>query len=277
MEHVNKTKEQLLSELSSLQEKYNLLKQSVDNIKHIETEQRLINLFNASSNPIFIVNVTTKQLIDVNKAAIELYGYSKEEFLQLKSTDISNEPYETIKSINDKDGNIPIRYHKKKNGEVFPVKISGGYFEFNNEKFHTAIIHDLTEVNTIIEALRVSEENFKKAFSLAPIGLGISRMADGLILQVNKNWEKIFGYTSDEVIGKTSAQISSYNDKTERARMLELLIKQGYIHDYEIKMIAKSGEVKDILLSTEQLYYNHEQCIITIAIDITEKKKLNKI
>jgi PAS domain S-box len=246
-------------------------------IKLAESEQRLISLVEASPLPIFIVHLSTQRFVDANVAACKLYGYSRDEFLQMHPSDISAEPETTSCAIENLVKNVSLRFHKRKDGSVFPVEISGGYFDLNQERYHTAFIKDVTESHRILEALQISEENFKKAFQAIPDGIGISRLSDGLILDVNSEWEHIFGYTRGEAVGRTGFELNAYKNPDERAQMAAMLKERGFLRDYEMEMVVRSGEVKDILLSTQPIIYGNEQCIITIARDLTEKKKAEAI
>jgi len=85
-------------------------------------------------------------IIDCNQALQDLYGYSYEELLQLKITDLSNEP-EKKENVIQRGvcSEIPIRYHRKKNGIVFPVEVRTSFFELNNKKIIVGNIRDISK------------------------------------------------------------------------------------------------------------------------------------
>jgi len=132
---------------------------------------------------------------------------------------------------------------------------------------------DITEHKRAEEALSESEEHFAKAFRISPVGLLISRLSDGLILEVNDKFVSVSGYDRDEVIGKSSIDLGLYADPTDRQRMLTILEEQNYVRDYEFGMRVKSGETRLISLSAEPLDLRGEHCWLTVAIDITERKQ----
>ncbi len=109
-----------------------------------ESEDKYRQLFANVLDAIVIFDAETYRCIDVNKTALHLYGYSKEEFLQLKLTDISAEVEKTVESVAEiHEGKIlpiPLRYHRKKNGTTFPVEISPGFFVLGNRKLVYGII-----------------------------------------------------------------------------------------------------------------------------------------
>ncbi len=124
-----------------------------------ESEEKYRTLFEAESDTIFLVDEETGDILDANKAAVELYGYSVEEFKQLKAMDLSAEPEKTKKAIKLKEKiHVPLRYHKKKDGTVFPVEITANDFELRGKKINISAIRDITERKQAEEQLRTALE-----------------------------------------------------------------------------------------------------------------------
>jgi two-component system, cell cycle sensor histidine kinase and response regulator CckA len=93
-----------------------------------------------------LVNEETAEIIDANEAAVKLYGYCQAEFLTLKAMDLSVEPAKTEKAIKVPSKSfIPIRYHKKKDGTVFPVEITANDFELHGQKINISAIRNITD------------------------------------------------------------------------------------------------------------------------------------
>ncbi len=117
-----------------------------------QSEERYRNLFNTVSDAIMIFDAETQKLIDANDAASALYGYSREEFLELKVTDISAEPEKSARAIKrilaGDISKILLRYHKKKNGTSFPVEITNGKMTLAGRTAVYGIMRDITERQT---------------------------------------------------------------------------------------------------------------------------------
>ncbi len=97
-----------------------------------ESEKQYRELFDLESDAIFIIRNSDGQILQANNAAIQLYGFSLAEMLNKRNTDLSAEPEETQKATNspfpsDQIVRIPLRWHRKKNGEVFPVSITARF------------------------------------------------------------------------------------------------------------------------------------------------------
>jgi PAS domain S-box-containing protein len=132
---------------------------------------------------------------------------------------------------------------------------------------------DITDQKRAETALRESEERFAKAFRASPDALIITRMADGVILEVNDSFVALSGYDRDELIGKSTVRIGLYVDPTVRARLVETVEEKGRVRDIKFALKRKSGEARLISFSAEPLDLRGEHCWVTICRDITEQEK----
>jgi PAS domain S-box-containing protein len=132
---------------------------------------------------------------------------------------------------------------------------------------------DITAQKQAEVALQASEERFAKAFQTSPDGLVISRIADGVMLEVNDTFVSLSGYARDELIGKSTLQLGLYVDPESRDRALKILNEQHFVRDFEIMMKPKSGDLRLMLFSAEPMDLRGEHCWLTISRDITERKQ----
>ena len=126
------------------------------------------------------------------------------------------------------------------------------------------------------EALRESEERGTKAFRFIPDALVISRLEDGKIVEVNDSWHKVFEYSREEVVGKSSLALNLFADSTDRQRAIALLREQGFVRDFEFQLRQKSGALRTATLSIELLKIHGEQYLLSIVNDITERKRIEE-
>jgi len=113
-------------------------------IELIESREKYQQLFEMESDAIFLIENETGNILEVNKAASDIYGYSREELLKRKNTDMSAEPDETRKATANALKTVPVRYHKKKDGTVFPVEITASHLKWQGREAHIAAIRDIT-------------------------------------------------------------------------------------------------------------------------------------
>jgi len=124
----------------------------------VESEERYRRVFEVESDAIFLVSRATGRFVDANKAATEIYGYSREELLGMVFTDVSAEPDKSRLFVESGRTHVPLRWHRRKDGSVFPVEISGGYFDVQGDSIHVAAIRDISErkqAERLLEEARV--------------------------------------------------------------------------------------------------------------------------
>lgn len=121
-------------------------------------------------------------------------------------------------------------------------------------------------------ALRESEEKFSMTFHAAPISMAISTIDEGRLLEVNKSFERMYGYSRDEVIGKTSAELNIWDDLLERQEVVSRLKMGEEIHDWEITQRDKDGRPHSTLCSAVIIDLDGEKRLLSLRNDITARK-----
>ncbi len=131
----------------------------------LESENKYRQLFLTERDAILIVDAETQKFKDANESTLNLYGYTREEFLKLGLFDITAEPEKTEKSLErvlkKKSISIPVRYHKKKDGTLFPAEISASVFELKGRTMICGSIRDITERLRADEELRQALSEIK--------------------------------------------------------------------------------------------------------------------
>jgi len=121
--------------------------------------------------------------------------------------------------------------------------------------------------------LRDSEDKFSKSFFAAPISMAISTIEDGRLLEVNEAFERLSGYTSDEVIGQTAMEIGIWHDPQERHEMITLLEEEGEVRELEITLRDRGCRLRSCLYSALTIYLHGEKLLLSLWNDITERKQ----
>ncbi|MEM7290990.1 MAG: PAS domain-containing protein, partial [Pseudomonadota bacterium] len=170
-----------------------------------ESQSKYRQLFEAASNPIVIFDTNTQHVFDVNGAAIELYGYTKEEWNDLTTAKLSDEREQSrtaLTSGNKRAHLIPLRWHKKKDGTRFPVEISvGNSYLFQGRSLACATLRDMTERKASEEALR-AERDFNQTLVQTSPAFFFAINEDGRIRMMNNAMLEALHYKAEEVIGQ---------------------------------------------------------------------------
>src|SRR5262249_42895792 len=163
-----------------------------------------------------------------------------------------------------------MRYRRGDGTETFLSVDSAPIYDSDGHMVLTvATFIDIAERKHAQEALRESEERFSKAFRASPDPLVLSRVADGLIIEVNDSFVSLTGYSRDELLGKPTLSLGFYADPKDRQRMVAILKEKNYVRDFEFTAKRKSGEVRLMRVSAEPLELRGEHCWLTIGHDIT--------
>jgi PAS domain S-box-containing protein len=119
---------------------------NMSHIQFIQESQLLyVKVAEAMPDAMFLIDNETGELLDANQAAESMYGYSISELLHMRNVDLSAEPELTQQAGKSQVNVVPLRYHKSKNGHVFPVEIRASRFIWKGRAVHMAWIHDITE------------------------------------------------------------------------------------------------------------------------------------
>jgi PAS domain S-box-containing protein len=132
---------------------------------------------------------------------------------------------------------------------------------------------DITQRKEAEAQARESEERFSKAFRASPIAISITRLSDGLFADVNGSFLRLLGYSREEVIGRTAFDLKIYSSVEERTKLIQKLLNEGELRDYEMTTVTKSGATIHILFSTEMIELNSDSYALATILDITDRKR----
>jgi two-component system, cell cycle sensor histidine kinase and response regulator CckA len=137
-----------------------------------------------------------------------------------------------------------------------------------------AAFRDITEWKRSEEALRKSEERFSKAFRSSPVAITISTAADGRYLDANEAFLQMVGLKREEVIGRTTAELSFWARPSTRTDILQRLQESGRVTGLRVQGAASTGEIRELDLSAELIEIEAQLCVLAITRDITETLRL---
>lgn len=155
-----------------------------------ESEDRYRQLFEMESDAVFVVDNTTGAILEVNATASGFYGYSREELLRMRNVDLSAEPEKTRAATGQRVPRVPIRYHRKKDGTLFPVEIVARHFNWRGREVHVAAIRDISFRIEAEEEKRRLQDQLLHAQKMEAIGT----LAGGLAHDFNNLLQAVQGY-----------------------------------------------------------------------------------
>ena len=248
-----------------------------------ENEERYRALFEAESDTIFLVDNESGRILEANTAASELYQYSHDEMLSRRNSDFSAEPQETKKitthGVAAKSGllvKIPLRLHRKKDGTVFPVEITGRFFMLQGRSVHIAAIRDITERKQAEAALKESEERFRKLLQHVPAVAVQGYKMDGTTFYWNDASETLYGYSAQEAIGLNllSLIIPPEMRGDVRQAMQQMATTGQPIPSAELSLMRKDGSLVAVFSSHAIVQaHDREPELFCIDVDMSQVKE----
>jgi PAS domain S-box-containing protein len=178
--------------------------------KHSEAlpgEEKYRSIFTSVPYGLMVVDRETATITDCNDAAGRMYGYSPDELAGLPVVSLSAEPEETRAVIEIAPACVPLRYHKKKDGTLFPVEVLPVPAMIRDRAVIIGAIRDITEHLDIDSALRESEVKYRMIFENSPVGILITGH-DGRVFEANPAACRIMGRTEEEICGLGREQMA---------------------------------------------------------------------
>jgi PAS domain S-box-containing protein len=136
-------------------------------------------------------------------------------------------------------------------------------------------LEDTTSLRQAEEAWRKSAMKFSTLFRLIPDAIALTRLSDGVFLEVNEVFTRMLGRTREEVIGRSAVgDLNIWCEPGSREQWVEMLRGQGQVAGHEVKMRRGDGAIMLGAMSARVLEIDGEECVLTVLRDITEHRQI---
>lgn len=249
-----------------------------------QVEQRFRSLIE-NANDLIIVTNSNGDLIFVSPSAERAIGYPLEQVIG-KNLDefVHPEDLEAIQTVRRQSiknpGRIFVVNHRLKRERESWTNVESYVKYVPQQDGDDEIIinaRDIEERTQALEALRLSEEKFSKAFLTSPDAISINRLKDGVFVEINNGFTNLTGNTKDDVIGKSSREVNVWANPYDRTRFVRELVRHGEVNDLEAEFLTREGARRIGLVSGTVLMVHGERWILSITRDITERKRAERI
>ena len=175
-------------------------------------------------------------LLDVNEAAVEKFGYTLDEFLQLRVPDIrpGTDPAELAQELRDRQAGFNhagVWRQRRKDGSVFPAEATVVRSVRGGRDQELVLANDVTERIAAEASVRESRERLRSLVGRAPFGIIRKGFQAERFESVNPAFCEILGYSEEELLSLPLAN-QLYADPRERTRFLELLRRNSKFARY---------------------------------------------
>jgi len=239
-------------------------------------------LFAANPLPMWLYEVESLQFLEVNDAAISQYGYTREEFLQKRITDLRS-PEEADRLVRDLRQAAPgLRRwvnmrHRTRDGRILDVEVAAHTLELRGLAAVLVVVHDVTERKRAEAALRRSEAKHR-AILEAALDCIITMDGDGRVSEFNPAAERTFGYRRADVLGRPLAELIIPPDLRQAHRAGLARHRSTGEHTVlgrriEMRAVRADGREFPVELAITKIQGDGEELYTGYLRDITERKE----
>ena len=238
-------------------------------------------LFQNNPMPLWVLDINTLGFLDVNESALELYGYTREEFLSMSSVELRPEEERSryLKLRREASGtqNTGIWKHCKKDGTIIHSEVIVHEIEFEGKSSRLILANDVTDKVNALRELQVSEARFRRIFDSKMIGF-LFWDDHGKITESNDLFLEMVGYTRAEL--QEGLMLLPEMTPPEYADAEGLAMRQmkasGVCEPFEKEYIRKDGTRLPVMVGAADINDSPSVKGVTFVMDISQRKKMER-
>src|SRR5271166_2165319 len=238
-------------------------------------------MFSVNPHPMWIYDRATLRFLKVNDAAVKNYGYSREEFLAMKVSEIRPEEdvpifLESIQGRQDGYARPGIFRHRRKDGSIVMTEIMAFQYDRDDSSREMVLALDVTERCRMEQAIRESEATMRILVDKAPLGIAQTSIAGDRLLNANPALLQMLGYSLEEAL-KLVVSTQLYADPKERGRLLEVLKRNGQVQGWETNFHRRDGTLLPVRISSSvQPESDPDLILASYFEDMTQQTRLEQ-
>ncbi|NWF70311.1 MAG: PAS domain S-box protein [Chloroflexi bacterium] len=221
------------------------------------------------------------RIVFANRASSTQTGYSPQELCQMQR------PLEVIHAddrqylMDELNKTLlgerpPTHYEMRivhRDGQIRWLEVFTSRILYQGRPALQAVSIDISAQKRATEALRHSQAWFAKIFNTAPVNISINRVDNNQYVDINASWCSFYGYSRDEVIGRTGLDLNLWFDLNERQRVIQQTINEGQLRNVEVRIRHRSGAPLQVLMSSEILELDGQPHYLTMTTDLAASKQ----
>ncbi|MBM3323748.1 PAS domain S-box protein, partial [candidate division WOR-3 bacterium] len=245
-----------------------------------ESEARYRAVFEAVGDAVFVESLDGR-ILDANENACRMFGYTREELLNRLVADlVPEEARAWLPSVSTQLATRAVFHGEavnvRKDGTRFPVEVSMTSMELAQGRMVLAVVRDISERHQARRALEESEQRHRSVFEATGAATMIIEEDTRLSL-VNREFERLSGYTREEVLG-TSWTLYVHPDDVERMvgyHRARRSVPGSAPREYDFRLIDRSGRVRDCRLVVEMIPGTGRS--VASFLDVTEQRRTERM
>jgi PAS domain S-box-containing protein len=150
-------------------------------------------------------------------------------------------------------------------------------YAFELEQRLADLAHTEQALQQAEEGRALSDDKFAKVFRSSPIAFSIATVAEGRFIDVNEAFERRYGYSRQELLGRAVFESGIWNNPEERLQMLDEVRKQGHVRNRLTYFRTRSGELLDTIYSADIIGFDGQQCLLAVSGDVSDRVNLQSL
>ncbi len=242
------------------------------------SDERFARVFRASPSPILIVDSSSGKYVDANSAWLRVYGYSHAEVIGRTSEQLGLwvDPAARQRLLAQCDQTGSVRgfeaQHRTRSGSIIEVISSIEKVTLEHESNWIVCVEDVTLRRREERLRQASEERFAKVFAASPSAILIVHTDTGIYADANQAWLDLYGYTREQVIGRTSAELNTWVNRADRERLLA----QPSLRGFETQHRNRAGQIIEVVESVEQIDLDGQMARVICVDDVTAQRRAER-
>ena len=135
------------------------------------------------------------------------------------------------------------------------------------------IIIDVTERVLREQRLAASEAKFSALFQGSPDPIALSRIRDGVFMDINPSFTAVFGWQRDDILGRSAPEVGIWRDERQRNALFEKMKRDQYLEDAEAHFVTQAGQSVTCVVSSRFIRIDRRLCIVTTFRDVTKRQQ----
>ncbi|MEB3843890.1 PAS domain S-box protein [Pseudomonas guariconensis] len=132
---------------------------------------------------------------------------------------------------------------------------------------------DITDQVEREQRLSASEEKFASLFQVSPDPICVTRQDNGQFIEINRAFTQTFGWSAEQVIGRTAEQIGLWAESAKRAQRIEQVIRERALSNVAVVVNHHNGSSLTCVISSCQITVDNQPCSVTTLRDITQQQR----
>ena len=247
-----------------------------------ELQERFTVAFNGSPAAISITTLENGTYLDINPRYQELLGWDREALIGTPSINLNLWPSIEARQVWRQkllETGLLQDYRvewRKRDGTTIQISLSAEVVHLGGNPYVLAFILDISERKKAAEQISQLQERLAIAFRAAPVAACITRLTDGKIIEANARLLDEYGWTHEELVGKTTLEAGLWGNTEDRVRMVELLRRDGRVTDFPSIGVGHDGRRREISISAENVTMDGIPHLVVYIVDISARTAAEK-